>query len=39
VHRSPLAGAYQEHSTFAEGASIKPRLADAPAVDVAALLG
>ncbi len=39
VHRHPLAGAYQEHTTFAEGTSIKPLLADAPAVDVDALLG
>jgi Uma2 family endonuclease len=39
VHRHPLAGAYQEIATFADGASIKPLLADAPAVDVSALLG
>ncbi len=39
VHRGPLAGAYQEIATFADGASIKPLLADAPAVDVSALLG
>ena len=39
VHRHPLAGAYQEVETFADGASIKPLLADAPAVDVSALLG
>jgi len=39
VQRHPLAGAYQECSTFADGASIKPLLADAPAVDVTALLG
>jgi Uma2 family endonuclease len=39
VHRHPLAGAYQETTTFADGASIKPLLADAPAVDVTALLG
>ncbi|HEV7808619.1 MAG TPA: Uma2 family endonuclease [Solirubrobacteraceae bacterium] len=39
VHRHPLAGAYQELTTFADGASIKPLLADAPAVDVSALLG
>ncbi|MDX6679352.1 MAG: hypothetical protein QOE31_3404 [Solirubrobacteraceae bacterium] len=39
VHRHPLAGAYQEIATFADGATIKPLLADAPAVDVSALLG
>jgi Uma2 family endonuclease len=39
VHRHPLAGTYQELTTFADGASIKPLLADAPAVDVSALLG
>lgn len=39
VHRRPLAGAYQERTTFADGTSIKPLLADAPAVDVSALLG
>lgn len=39
VHRHPLAGAYQEVTTFADGASIKPLLAGAPAVDVTALLG
>ena len=39
VHRHPLAGAYQEHTTFADGASIEPLLADAPAVDASALLG
>jgi Uma2 family endonuclease len=39
VHRGPLAGAYQEIATFSDGASIKPLLADAPAVDVSALLG
>jgi Uma2 family endonuclease len=39
VHRHPLAGAYQEITTFADGASIDPLLADAPAVDVSALLG
>jgi Uma2 family endonuclease len=39
VHRGPLAGAYQEIATFSDGASIKPLLADAPAVDVTALLG
>jgi Uma2 family endonuclease len=39
VHRHPLAGAYRETTTFADGASIKPLLADAPAVDVTALLG
>jgi Uma2 family endonuclease len=39
VHRHPLAGAYQEITTFADGASVKPLLADAPAVDVSALLG
>jgi Uma2 family endonuclease len=39
VHRGPLAGAYQEIASFSDGASIKPLLADAPAVDVSALLG
>lgn len=39
VHRGPLAGAYQELTTFADGDTIKPLLADAPAVDVTALLG
>ena len=39
VHRYPLAGAYQEVTTFADGAEIKPLLSDAPAVDVTALLG
>ena len=38
-HRHPLAGAYQEHTSFADGTSIKPLLTDAPAVDVSALLG
>jgi len=39
VHRHPLAGNYQEIMTFSDGASITPLLADAPAVDVTALLG
>ena len=39
VHRRPLAGAYQDIASFADGASIEPLLADAPAVDVSALLG
>jgi Uma2 family endonuclease len=39
VHRGPLAGAYQETRTFADGAVIQPLLADAPAVDVTELLG
>jgi len=39
VHRHLLAGAYQEHTTFADGTSIGPLLADAPSVDVSALLG
>ncbi|MDX6718031.1 MAG: hypothetical protein QOJ63_285 [Solirubrobacteraceae bacterium] len=39
VHRHPLAGVYQETTTFADGASIKPLLVDAPVVDVTALLG
>jgi Uma2 family endonuclease len=39
VHRHPLAGAYQDVTTFADGAAIKPLLADAPTVDVTALLG
>lgn len=39
VHRHPLAGAYQQIATIADGSSIKPLLADAPAVDVSALLG
>jgi hypothetical protein len=34
-----MAGAYEELATFADGASIKPLLADASAVDVTALLG
>ncbi len=39
VHRGPLAGAYEEITTFADGASIKPLLADAPEVGVTELLG
>lgn len=39
VHRGPLAGAYQEITTYADGASVKPLLAGAPAVDVSDLLG
>jgi Uma2 family endonuclease len=39
VHRGPLAGSYQQITTYADGASIKPLLADAPEVDVSALLG
>ena len=39
VHRHPLDGTYQQHTTFADGTSIEPLLADAPAVDVSALLG
>lgn len=39
VHRRPLAAAYQETATFADGDSIKPLLGDAPTVDVSALLG
>ena len=39
VHRGPLAGAYQEITSFADGASVKPLLAGAPAVDVSELLG
>ena len=39
VHRQPLAGAYQEITTFTDDASIKPLLADAPEVAVTELLG
>jgi len=39
VHRRPLTGAYEERATVTDGASIKPLLADTPAVDVSALLG
>ena len=39
VHRGPLAGAYQEITTFADGASVTPLLAGAPAVDIGELLG
>ena len=39
VHRRPLAGAYQEIATFGDGESLEPSLADAPPVDVTALLG
>lgn len=39
VHREPVAGAYQQLTTFGDGASIQPLLAGAPAVDVTALLG
>ena len=39
VHRQPLAGAYQEITTFDDGASIRPLLADAPEVAVTELLG
>lgn len=39
VHRGPLAGAYQQVVTFADGDTITPLLAGAPPVDVSALLG
>jgi len=39
VYREPRAGAYQQITTFGDGASIVPLLAEAPAVDVSALLG
>ncbi len=39
VHRGPRAGTYQEITTHGDGATIKPLLSDAPAVDVSALLG
>jgi Uma2 family endonuclease len=39
VHREPLGDAYEEVTRFADGASIKPLLADAPEVDVSSLLG
>jgi len=39
VHRQPLASAYQEITTFTNGASIRPLLADAPEVAVTELLG
>ena len=39
VHRGPLSGAYQEVTTFADGASTEPLLAAAPEVDVSDLLG
>ena len=39
VHRQPLAGGYHEITTFADGAAITPLLADAPVVEVTALLG
>jgi len=39
VHRRPLAGSYREITTFADGDSIQPLLAGAPAVDVTELLG
>ena len=35
----PTAPYYQEITTFADGASIKPLLADAPAIEVSELLG
>jgi len=39
VHRRPLAGACRQITTFDDGACIRPLLADAPEVDVRALLG
>lgn len=39
VHRRPLAGAYEEVATFADGTRIQPLLAGTPEVDVSALLG
>lgn len=39
VHRRPLAGAYEEVATFADGARIRPLLDGVPEVDVGSLLG
>jgi Uma2 family endonuclease len=39
VHRQPIAGAYRDIASYADGGSIEPLLDDAPAVDVSALLG
>jgi len=39
VHRRPLAGGYEEVTTFADGQSVSPLASDAPTVDVSALLG
>jgi len=39
VHRRPLAGDYEEVTTFADGQSVSPLARDAPAIDVSALLG
>jgi len=39
VHRSPLAGAYDDIAIYADGESVQPILADAPAVAVSDLLG
>jgi Uma2 family endonuclease len=39
VHRRPLAGVYDEVVTYADGESVQPLLAGAPAVTVAELMG
>jgi Uma2 family endonuclease len=39
VHRRPLAGAYREITTYADGATIEPLVDGAPAVAVTELLG
>ena len=39
VHRRPVAGGYEEVTRFEDGRSIGPLAADAPVVDVSALLG
>lgn len=39
VYRRPLAGGYEEVTTFEDGQSVRPLVSDAPAVDVSALMG
>ena len=39
VHRSPLAGIYEDVVAYVDGESVRPILADAPPVPVSELLG
>ena len=39
VHRSPLAGIYEDVVVYADGESVRPILVDAPPVAVSELLG
>ena len=39
VHRSPIAGIYEEVVAYVNGESVDPILSDAPPVPVAELLG